>query len=169
MLYIYIYISNMKTLQIGNCQIWGKIMNIASNRVHMARFGPIIAQNRSHRLWGASGMPPGPQNPPKNPKILGLGGLRARGVRPPYFPCVGKLELLLQGVVGVYEPSRGTCLRMLREKAGVANSPTDPGNPTDQVSGGAVEDLPSARVRGQDDMSSNQFPSKQCNRRCHAA
>ena len=90
----------MKTVQIGNCQIWGKIMKIASNRVHMARFGPIIAQNRSHRLWGASGMPPGPQNPPKNPKIPGLGGLGVQGVRPPYFPCVGKLELLLQGVVG---------------------------------------------------------------------
>ena len=100
-----LYIAHMKTVQIGNCQIWGKIMKIVSNRVHMARFGPIIAQNRSHRLWGASGMPPGPQNLPKKPKTLGLGGLGVQGVRPPYFPCVGKLELLLQGVVAM-----GACL-----------------------------------------------------------
>ena len=73
----------MKTVQIGNCQIWGKIMKIASNRVHMARFGPIIAQNRSHRLWEASGMPPGPPTPPKIQKSRGLG---VRGVRPPLFP-----------------------------------------------------------------------------------
>ena len=44
-------------------------------------------------------MPPGPPNLPKNQKIPGLGGLGVQGVRPPYFPCVGKLELLLQGVV----------------------------------------------------------------------
>ena len=66
----------MQTVQIGDCQIWGKIMKIASNQFHMARFGPIIAQNRSHRLWGASGMPPRPQNPSKikNPGFRGLGG-----------------------------------------------------------------------------------------------
>ena len=74
------------------------------NEVHMARFGPIIAQNRSHGLWEASGMPPGPQNPSQKSQNPGLSGVRGSGGQglpiPPYFPCVGKLELLLQGVVG---------------------------------------------------------------------
>ena len=60
-----LYIADIQIVQIGEYQIWEKIMKIVSNQVHMARFGPIIAQNRSHRLWGASGMPPGPQNTPK--------------------------------------------------------------------------------------------------------
>ena len=30
------------------------------NQVHMAPFGLIFNQNRSHRVWEASGMPPGP-------------------------------------------------------------------------------------------------------------
>ena len=79
----------MKTVQIGNCQIWGKIMKIASNRVHMARFGPIIAQNRSHRLWGASGMPPGPQNPPKKSKNPGFSGFRGSGGQGPLLALKG--------------------------------------------------------------------------------
>ena len=45
-------------------------------------------------LWDASRTP----KPPKNQKIPGFRGLGVQGVRPPYFPCVGKLELLLQGV-----------------------------------------------------------------------
>ena len=84
-------------------------MNIASKQVHMAWFGPIIAQNRSHRLWEASGMPPGPQNPPKlkNPGFRGLGG---QAPLFPYFPSVGKLELLLQGVAPLLKHAwRGPC------------------------------------------------------------
>ena len=87
----------MLSVQTGDCQIWGKIVNIDSNQVHMGRFGPIIAQNRSHRLWEASGMPPRAQNRPKITKSRVFRGLRVQGVRAPY---VGKLELLLQGVVG---------------------------------------------------------------------
>ena len=72
----------------------------------MARFGPILAQNPSHGLWDASGMPhaspnpnkdinklglrvlgpPGPKNLAKklkNQKILGLGGQASYS---PYWP-----------------------------------------------------------------------------------
>ena len=38
-------------------------MKSGPNQVHMPWFGLIFSQNRSHRLWEASGMPPGPQNP----------------------------------------------------------------------------------------------------------
>ena len=44
-------------------------MEFGPNQVHMAPFGLILNQNRSHMVWDASGMPPGLQNPPKNPKI----------------------------------------------------------------------------------------------------
>ena len=40
------------------------------------------------------------------------------------------------------------------------NSPPDPPDPADQVSGAAVQDLPSTRAGGQDDVSSKQTPSK---------
>ena len=40
-------------------------MKIISDRVHMARFGVINAQNRSHQLWEASGMSPRPPMPQK--------------------------------------------------------------------------------------------------------
>ena len=55
------------------------------NRVHMARFGPILARNPSHGLWEASGMPPGLQNRSKNQKIT-LGGVGARGICPSISP-----------------------------------------------------------------------------------
>ena len=72
-------------------------MKIVSNRVHMARFGPIIAQNRSHRLWEASGMPPGPPNPLKNPKIPGFRGLGVQGVRPLLFSLCGQAGVAFAG------------------------------------------------------------------------
>ena len=43
-------------------------MKIDPNHVHRAPFRLILHQNRSHKVWAASGMPPGLQNPPKNKK-----------------------------------------------------------------------------------------------------
>ena len=40
-------------------------MKIDPNQVHMAPFGLILNQNRSHMVWDASYMPPVPQNPLK--------------------------------------------------------------------------------------------------------
>ena len=65
-----------------------KIIKSARNRVHMARFGLIIAQNRSHRLWGASGMPPGPPNRPTKIKNPGFSGFRGLGGQGPLFPLL---------------------------------------------------------------------------------
>ena len=56
-----------------NVQIWDKIRKIGLNQVHMARFGLIFNQNRSHMSQNASDMPPGPQNPPKNQKYRNSG------------------------------------------------------------------------------------------------
>ena len=56
-------------IQVEDCQIWDKIMEFGPNQVHMAPFGLILNQNRSHMVWDASYMPPVPQNPPKNSKI----------------------------------------------------------------------------------------------------
>ena len=42
-------------------------------QAHMGPFGLIIAQDGSHGLWEASGMPPGPQNAQKNTKIQVFG------------------------------------------------------------------------------------------------
>ena len=45
-------------------------MKMDPKQVHMAPFGLIFIQDGSHKLWEASGMPPGPQNAPgksKNP------------------------------------------------------------------------------------------------------
>ena len=39
-----------------------KIIKNEPNQVEIAPFGLKLAQDRSHGLWGASGMPPGPQN-----------------------------------------------------------------------------------------------------------
>ena len=36
-------------------------MKMDPNQVHMAPFGLICIQDGSHKLWEASGMPPGPQ------------------------------------------------------------------------------------------------------------
>ena len=44
-------------------------MEFGPNQVHMAPFGLILNQNRSHMVWDASGMPPVPQNHTKNTKI----------------------------------------------------------------------------------------------------
>ena len=42
-----------------------KIMNMDPKQVHiMAPFGLVFIQDGSHKLWEASGMPPGPQNRP---------------------------------------------------------------------------------------------------------
>ena len=38
----------------------------------MARYGMILCRNPSYKVQDASGMPPGLQNPPKNPKIQGF-------------------------------------------------------------------------------------------------
>ena len=37
-------------------------MKMDPKQVHMAPFGLIFIQDGSHKLWEASGMPPGPQN-----------------------------------------------------------------------------------------------------------
>ena len=45
-------------------------MEMDPKQVHMAPFRLIFIQDGSHKLWEASGMPPGPQNAPgksKNP------------------------------------------------------------------------------------------------------
>ena len=44
-------------------------MKMDPKQVHMAPFGLIFIQDGSHKLWEAYGMPPGPQNPPENPKL----------------------------------------------------------------------------------------------------
>ena len=92
-------IADIQTVQIGNCQIWWKIMKTASNRVHMAWFGPRIAQNRSHRLWGASGMPPGPPTPQKFKKITGFGGSGGQAPLFPLFSLCRQARVTLQRVV----------------------------------------------------------------------
>ena len=60
-------------IEVLACQILDKIMEFGPNQVHMAPFGLIRSQNGSYMVWDASGMPPGLQNPPKNPKIQGFG------------------------------------------------------------------------------------------------
>ena len=45
-------------MQVSECQIFDKMMNIGPNQVHMARFGMILCQNPSHTVWDASRMPP---------------------------------------------------------------------------------------------------------------
>ena len=82
-----LYIADiLQTVQIGKCQIWKKIMKIASNQVHMDRFGLIIEQNRSHGLWEAGCL----LDPPNQQKkqILGFGGLGVQGVSPPPIPPI---------------------------------------------------------------------------------
>ena len=44
-------------------------MKVDPKQVHMAPFGLIFIQDGSNKLWEASGMPPGLQNPPENSKI----------------------------------------------------------------------------------------------------
>ena len=50
-------------------------MKMDPKQVHMAPFGLIFIQDGSHKLWEASGMPPGPQNAAgksKNPSFPGF-------------------------------------------------------------------------------------------------
>ncbi len=47
----------------------------------MARLGRILAQNRSHGLWEASGTPPGPPNPDNIEKSMGFLRLGVQGLR----------------------------------------------------------------------------------------
>ena len=44
-------------------------MKMDPKQVHMAPFGLIFIQDGSHKLWEASGMLPGFQNPTENQKI----------------------------------------------------------------------------------------------------
>ena len=44
-------------------------MKMDPKQVHTAPSGLIFIQDGSHKLWEASGMPPGPKNPPENPQI----------------------------------------------------------------------------------------------------
>ena len=60
-------------------------------QVHMAPFGPIIAQDGSHWLWEASGMPHGPKNAPKIQKVqkhMFFQVWGPRGPMGPYWPVV---------------------------------------------------------------------------------
>ena len=53
---------------------------------------------------------------------------------------------------------RAKMVRTSRAESWVRNSPLDPGNPPDQVSGGAVQNLPSSRAGGQDNDSLHKLP-----------
>ena len=55
-------------------------------------------------------------------------------------------------------PPRAKMARTSRAELGVRNSPADPPDPADQVSGGAVQNLPSSRAGGQDDGSLHKLP-----------
>ena len=55
----------------------------------MVRFGPTLAQNRSHGVWDASGIPAGPQNPFENIKEPAFPGLRDLGGQGPPIPPIG--------------------------------------------------------------------------------
>ena len=46
--------------RLENARFWRKIMKMDPKQVHMAPFGLIFIQDGSHKLWEASGMPPGP-------------------------------------------------------------------------------------------------------------
>ena len=72
---------------VGKCT---KIIKNGPNRVEMAPFGPKLAQDRSHGLWEASGMPPGPPNRQKiQKKIKGFGVWGFGGAGHPRFALKG--------------------------------------------------------------------------------
>ena len=54
------YIPDIQVEQSEECQIWEEIMKTDPKQVHLAPFGLIFIQDGSHKLWEASGMPPGP-------------------------------------------------------------------------------------------------------------
>ena len=60
-------------------------MKMDPKQVHMAPFGLIFIQDGSHKLWEASGMPPGPP-PLGNPKIKVFHAF-------PYFPVFSAIFL----------------------------------------------------------------------------
>ena len=77
-------------------------MKIGPNQVHMAPFGLILNQNRSHMVWDASGMPPGLHPPSKNQKIQEIHEI-VENPEFPYFPpisFVGYRALLTLSVAG---------------------------------------------------------------------
>ncbi len=56
-------------------------MKNCPNQLHMARVGELLVPNRSHRLWEAIGIPPGPKKDQQKNwsagfRVLGLGPLR---------------------------------------------------------------------------------------------
>ena len=51
----------MQPGKVAKCKKMHKNIKKRSEQVHMAPFGLILAQDGSHRLWEASGMPPGPK------------------------------------------------------------------------------------------------------------
>ena len=63
-----------------------KIIKKITNWVCMPRFGPRIGQNRSQKLWGASGTPPGFQKPQKINKHAGFQGLGCQRAIPAHSP-----------------------------------------------------------------------------------
>ena len=75
--------SQKRGQHVGKCT---KIIKNEPNQVHMAPFGPKLAQNPSQRLWEGSGMPPGPQNHPRGPRGAQGGPRGPMGAAPPYPP-----------------------------------------------------------------------------------
>ena len=63
-----------------------KIIKNCTKWAWMPPFGLRIGQNRSQRLWGASGTPPGLPKPQKNNKNAGFQGLGAQPAIPAYSP-----------------------------------------------------------------------------------
>ena len=56
-----------------------------TKRIHMALFGLILHQDRSHRVWGASGMLARLQHSPENPQFQEIGLINDISL----FPFVG--------------------------------------------------------------------------------
>ena len=63
-------------------------MKMDPKQVHMAPFGLIFIQDGSHKLWEASGMPPGPQNAPGKSKSPGFPGFSIFSSIFLYFPII---------------------------------------------------------------------------------
>ena len=72
-------------------------MKVDPKQVHMAPFGLIFIQDGSHKLWEASGMPPGPENHHGKSQNHG-------------FPFFFSLNILKYFPLFSYRPCTGTCL-----------------------------------------------------------